>query len=397
MEFNFSDSCLNMRSSEIRNLMKYATRPDIISFSGGMPGNSLFPTEEIDEIYNNLPIDVKRAGFQYGATIGYQPLIESVKNHLRRKGLPVDDNELIITAGSLQSINIITKIFINPGDTILTEYPCFIGATGVFQSFIANLHGIPIDKDGIIIDELDKALKKFPDAKVLYITPYFHNPAGIIYSKERKAELLEYLKNKKIVILEDDCYGDLYFDDADKELCIPMKTIDPENPVICYSSSFSKILGPGMRLGWLLARPEIIAKCELAKQSTDACSSTFTQVIANEFLSQGKMYSYIERMRVEYKNRAVTMMKCLDEFMPPEVKWVKPRGGFYIWVELPEHIDSTEVLKETMKEGAVFVIGKAFDPYDKKNNCFRLAYSHTPPEQIRKGIEIIATVIKRLI
>lgn len=397
MEFRFSDSCLNMRSSEIRNLMKFATKPDIISFAGGMPGNSLFPTEEIDEIYNNLPLDVKRIGFQYGATIGYPPLIESVKEHLKKKGLPVDKNEVIITAGSLQSINILTKIFINPGETIITENPCFIGAAGAFQSYIANVHGVPIDENGIILEELDQAFIQYPEAKILYLTPYFHNPAGIIYSKERKTQLLEYLRNKEIILLEDDCYGDLYFDEVDKELCVPMKTLEPENPVICYSSSFSKILGPGMRLGWLLAKPEIIAKCELAKQSIDACSSTFTQVLANEFLSGGKIYPYIEKMRLEYKNRASSMINSLKEYMPGEAKWVEPRGGFYIWVELPEHIDTTEVLKETIKEGAVFVIGKAFDPYDKKNNCLRLAYSHTPPQSIRQGIEIISSVIKKML
>jgi 2-aminoadipate transaminase len=392
---SFSKCVQEMRTSEIRDLMSLATRPDIISFAGGMPNNDLFPVKEIDEIYNNLSDREKKVGFQYGPTPGYPPLIESVKEYLRSKNLPVDSNELIITAGSLQAINIVAKLFLDPGDTVITENPCFIGGTSAFKSYQANIESVPLDADGIIMDQF---IRKFDDEsknpRLIYLSPYFHNPAGIIYSEKRKMELLSFLSGKDSVLIEDDPYNELYFDEKSKQLTVPMKTIQPEPVPICYIGSFSKILGPGMRLGWLLASPEIISKAQLAKQSIDACSSTFTQVLANQFLVQGKLKTYVENLRVIYARRMKIMNDCMKANMPPEVKWVEPKGGFYIWVQLPENVDSLEIMKESASKGAIFVIGKTFDPHGMRNNCFRLAFSHTPEDQIEKGIKIIAEAVK---
>lgn len=391
----FSQCVDSMRTSEIRDLMSIAMRPDIITFAGGMPNNDLFPVEEIDEIYNGLDDKTKKVGFQYGPTQGYPPLIESLKEYLRGKGLPVDTNEIIITSGSLQAINIITKLFVNPGDTVITENPCFIGGTSAFKSYQANIVSVPLDSDGIIMSELEKAMEgEAKNAKLLYLSPYFHNPAGIVYSKKRKEELLKYLYGKEIILIEDDPYGELYFEDDYKKLTIPMKTIQPEPVPICYVGSFSKILGPGMRLGWLLASPEIINKAQLAKQSMDACSSTFTQVLADQFLRKGKLKPYIERLRIAYARRMKIMNDSLQKKMPQEAKWIVPKGGFYIWISLPQHIDALEILKGSMSRGAIFVIGKTFDPMGVKNNCLRLSFSHTPEDEIEKGVKIIAEALK---
>ncbi len=391
----FSQCVDSMRTSEIRDLMSIAMRPDIITFAGGMPNNDLFPVEEIDEIYNGLDDKTKKVGFQYGPTQGYPPLIESLKEYLRGKGLPVDTNEIIITSGSLQAINIITKLFVNPGDTVITENPCFIGGTSAFKSYQANIVSVPLDSDGIIMSELEKAMEgEAKNAKLLYLSPYFHNPAGIVYSKKRKEELLKYLYGKEIILIEDDPYGELYFEDDYKELTIPMKTIQPEPVPICYVGSFSKILGPGMRLGWLLASPEIINKAQLAKQSMDACSSTFTQVLADQFLRKGKLKPYVERLRIAYARRMKIMNDSLQKKMPQEAKWIVPKGGFYIWISLPQHIDALEILKESMSRGAIFVIGKTFDPMGVKNNCLRLSFSHTPEDEIEKGVKIIAEALR---
>lgn len=391
----FSQCVQEMRTSEIRDLMSIATRPDIISFAGGMPNNDLFPVKEIDEIYNNLESKQKKDGFQYGPTPGYPPLIESVKEYLRTKNLPVDSNELIITAGSLQAINIVAKLFVNPGNTVITENPCFIGGTSAFKSYQAKIESVSLDADGIIMNQLIELMStKAKDARLIYTSPYFHNPAGIIYSKKRKMEFLNFLEGKDCILIEDDPYNELYFDDLSRELTVPMKTIQPEPVPICYIGSFSKILGPGMRLGWLLASPEIISKAQLAKQSIDACSSTFTQVLADQFLRQGKLNSYVANLRVIYKRRMHLMNECLTANMPEEVKWVEPKGGFYIWVQLPENVDSLDIMKESAAKGAIFVIGKTFDPHGLKNNCFRLAFSHTPEDQIEKGVKIVADAVK---
>ena len=391
----FSQCVDAMRTSEIRDLMSVAMRPDIISFAGGMPNNDLFPVKEIDEIYNELDDKIKKDGFQYGPTSGYPPLIESLKEYLRSKKLPVETNDLIITSGSLQAINIIAKLFVDPGNTVITENPCFIGGTSAFKSYQANIVSVPLDSDGIIMSELKRAMEgEAKNAKLIYLSPYFHNPAGIVYSKQRKTELLKYLEGKEIILIEDDPYSELYFDESYKELTVPMKTFQPEPVPICYTGSFSKILGPGMRLGWLLAPPEIINKAQLAKQSMDACSSTFTQVLADQFLRKGKLQPYVAGLRITYARRMKIMNDSLVKNMPPVAKWVVPKGGFYIWITLPEHIDALEILKESMSRGAIFVIGKTFDPKGVKNNCLRLAFSHTPEDEIEKGVKIIAEAMK---
>ena len=394
----FSSSAQNMRSSEIRNLMKFAANPDIISFAGGMPNNDLFPIDEIDEIYNNLPKAVKQAGFQYGPTGGYPPLLDSLKDYLRQKGLPVDENGLIITTGCQQALNIISKLFIDPGDTIITEDPCFIGAIAAFKSYQAQPVCIPLDDDGMKISELEKAFAGLPTLpKMVYITPYFHNPAGIIYSHDRKQAIIDFLQHHNIVLLEDDPYGELYFNEHAKELTVPIKILAKESFPVCYAGSFSKMIGPGLRLGWLLAPPEIYEKAELAKQSLDACSSTLPQILANEFLVQNKLEGYLKKLRKAYVRRAQIMLDSLAANMPEGITWTTPQGGFYIWVTMPDHIDATDLLKKTLDKGAVFVIGRAFDPHDKKNNCFRLAFSHTPEDKISNGVEIIASALKEML
>ncbi|HOI28191.1 MAG TPA: PLP-dependent aminotransferase family protein [Melioribacteraceae bacterium] len=391
---SFSKCVQEMRTSEIRDLMSVATRPDIISFAGGMPNNDLFPVKEIDEIYNTLSDRDKKTGFQYGPTPGYPPLIESVKEYLRSKNLPVDTNELMITSGSLQAINIVAKLFIDPGESVVTENPCFIGGTSAFKSYQANIESVDLDADGLLIDQLKEKFSSGKNPRLVYLSPYFHNPAGIVYSEKRKVELLEFLSGKETVLIEDDPYNELYFDEKSKSLTIPMKTIQPEPVPNCYIGSFSKILGPGMRLGWLLASPEIISKAQLAKQSIDACSSTFTQVLADQFLRQGKLKTYVENLRVIYKRRMNIMNDALKSNMPPEVKWVEPLGGFYIWVQLPDGVDSLDIMRESASRGAIFVIGKTFDPHGVKNNCFRLAFSHTPEDLIEKGVKIVAEAVK---
>lgn len=395
----FSSSIKNLRSSEIRRLMKLAADPSIISFAGGMPDNEIFPIDIVEELWHNLPRATKQAAFQYSPTSGYPPLLASLTEYLRSKGLPVDaSQDLLITTGAQQAINLITKVLIDPGDRIITEYPSFIGALAAFKSYGAILKGVPLDNDGIVIDELAKTLADtWIKPKMLYISPYFHNPAGIIYSKERKQAVLDLLIGNKLCLLEDDPYCELYFNDKDRELTLPIKAIAQEKFPICYVGSFAKIFGPGMRLGWLLGPKEIVEKCEMAKQSMDACSATFTQVLANEFLTKNKLPAYVSLLRNACARRARTMLDALEHSMPHGITWTRPKGGFYIWVTMPETMNASDVFAASIKKGAAFVIGNAFDPEEKKNNCFRLAFSFTPEDKIEKGIKIIGEAIKNLL
>lgn len=392
----FSQTVQHIRSSEIRDLMKLATRPDMISFAGGMPNNDLFPVQDVDDIILNMEPDKKKTAFQYGPTSGYPPLLETLKEYLRKKGLPVDTHKLMITTGSLQAINILGMEFIDPGDLVLTETPSFIGGIAVFKAFQAKIKGIPLLSDGLDLDTLSEILDRY-NPKILYIIPNFHNPAGIIYSKEKREQLLEILKGRDIILLEDDAYNELYFDDETKALTMPVMAMNTTDVEIVYTGSFSKILGPGFRLGWMLASPEIYEKAQVIKQGIDACSPNFTQVIANEFMVQGKLDYYLKRIRQEYAKRKTLMQQALQKYMPIEVKWNEPAGGFYFWFELPEGVDSTEILKESIKNGAVFVTGKTFDPMAKKNNNFRLAFSNMDIDQIDEGVKIIADAVKSVL
>jgi len=394
----FSANAKMMRSSEIRNLMKLAADPAIISFAGGMPANDLFPTDVIDEIYRGLPTSVKQAAMQYGPTPGYPPLIESLSSYLRGRGLPLENQGLIITAGGQQAINLLTKVLVDPGDLVVTESPAFIGAIAAFRSYGANLSPIPMDNDGMDLDALEKTIEsRASQIKMIYITPFFHNPAGIIYSEERRRGLMDILGKRQFCLLEDDPYGELYFDEADKPLTLPIKTMAKESFPVCYVGTFAKILGPGLRLGWLLGPKEIVEKCELAKQSMDACSSTFSQVIAHEYLSRGRLPHYLDWVRPIYRRRAQLMLDALEKNMPSDVTWTKPKGGFYVWLTMPGAIDASEVFKKSIEKGAAFVIGSAFDPHGVKNNSMRLAFSFTPEGQIEKGISIIAEAIRSLL
>lgn len=391
----FAASLTSLRSSEIRDLMKLATRPGIISFAGGMPDNNLFPVDEVKEIINTLTTEQQQTAFQYGPTPGLPSLLESLGEFLAGKGLPVDTNRLMITTGSQQAIALLARAFIDPGDRVLVENPCFIGAISAFKSNQAELTGIDLDTEGIRIDQLEREARRPDKAKFLYLTPYFHNPGGLLYSAARKQQVTSTLTGTDIVLIEDDAYGNLYFYDDDKPRLTPIKAADPDGVDICYTGSFSKILGPGLRLGWLLLPDDIYQRCELIKQSIDACSPSFTQVIADQFIRRGLLEPYIERVRHEYRRRAETISDMLQHTLPPDVQWNRPRGGFYIWLTLPDHIDASAVLKRSIDQGAVFVIGKTFDPKGKQHNTLRLSYCNTTEDQIKTGITIIANAIKQ--
>nr|WP_226986826.1 PLP-dependent aminotransferase family protein [Chlorobaculum tepidum] len=376
--------------------MSLASRPDILSFAGGMPGNELFPIDEVEELFRNLDTKTKQAAFQYGPTPGLPSLLESLGGFLERKGLPVKKNRLMITTGSQQALSIFARAFVDPGDRVLTEYPCFIGAIAAFRACGAEIVSLPVDEAGIDIAMLRQEVENPDPAKFLYITPYFHNPAGMLYSTNRKRKLIKALQGRDIPLLEDDAYGDLWFSDEHREALQPIKAIDPEDIDVCYMGSFSKILGPGLRLGWMLAPEAIYEKCELIKQSADACSSSFTQVIADAFIRSGRIDTYVASVREEYKRRAASMVKALRSNLPAYVRWNEPKGGFYIWLTLPEGADATEILKRAIEGGAVFVTGSTFDPQGTRNNTMRLSYCNNTPEEIERGIPIITRAIREV-
>lgn len=397
MDYEFSFKVNSMHAEDVKLLMQQSSGKKMISFAGGMPNNDLFPVSQIDEIYNKLAPPLKKLAFQYGPTSGLPLLVNTVTNLLESKDLPVSGNKLLITTGSLQALSIVTQVFVDPGDIILTEYPCFVGALTVFETYGADIRSIPVDDEGIRIDKLKETLENLEQKpKFLYVTPNFHNPAGLIYSQKRKMELLEVLEKYGVLLLEDDAYNDLYFDDKDRLLTKPMKAMKTGVEII-YTGSFSKILGPGFRLGYMLASPEISEKAENIKQALDACTSNLTQILAAEFTEKGYLVPYLQFLRKEYYGRKELMIKALEKYMPEPVSWNNPKGGFYIWVDLPEHIRSTELFNKCVDQGVVFVTGRTFDPEGVKDNCFRLSFANVPRDEMEKGIEKLAAVIKNLL
>ena len=394
--YEFSRAVNSMHSEDIKKLMRQSSGEDLISFAGGMPNNDLFPINGIDEIYNALSEETKKLCFQYGPTSGYPPLIKSVSERLIAKGLPAGDNKLLITTGSLQAISLIVQEFIDEGDVVLTENPCFVGALSVFETYGAEVHAIPIDEDGIQIDALItkiESLEKKP--KILYLTPNFHNPAGILYSLERRKKLLKALSGRGIIILEDDAYNDLYFCEDDEKLTKPLKAYKGYDVEVIYTGSFSKILGPGFRLGYMYASPEIFDKAETIKQALDACTSNFMQILAERFVSGHYLEPYLEFLRGEYRSRKNLLQEALVKYMPPEVCWTEPKGGFYCWLRFPSEISSTDVFRECLQKGVVFVTGRTFDPYNVKDDRIRLSFSNMPKKDIEPGIKILADVLQR--
>lgn len=391
----FSTSINSLRTSEIRDLMSLANKPGMILFSGGMPDNNLFPLNQVDEIYNNLTEKEKQIAMQYGPTSGLPQLLESLKGFLRKKGLPVDENKLMITTGSLQAINILAKAFIDPGDTIIVENPCFIGAISAFKSYQANIVSVPLTDHGIDLEKLKAAMVNAEQKpKFVYLTPNFHNPAGTLYTLETKKALIEILSGQDIPLIEDDAYSDLWYYEEDKEHLTTIKEMNPAGIEVCYTGSFSKILGPGLRLGWMLVPEHIYQKCELIKQAVDACSPSFTQMLAHKFVESGAVYNYIDAVRAQYKERAEAMVTALQKHLPESITFTAPRGGFYIWLQLPENLDSTDILKRAIEKGVVFVSGKTFDPHGQINNTMRLSFCNTSVEKINEGIPLVAEAIK---
>lgn len=375
-------------------LMQKSSGKGLISFAGGMPNNELFPVAQIDKVYGELSPELKQLCFQYGPTTGYPPLITSIKKLLEDKGLSIGEDKIMITTGSLQAISIITQEFVNEGDIILTENPCFVGALSVFETYEARIIGIAIDENGIVIEALEKVLASLKTPpKFLYITPNFHNPAGIIYTPERRKALLETLAGTGIILLEDDAYGDLFFEEKDKDLTLPLKAYQGYDVDIIYTGSFSKILGPGFRLGYMLSSPEIYDKAESIKQALDACTSNFMQILADSFINQGYLKPYLEFLRAEYRERKDMLHLSLKNHLPLNFEWVEPKGGFYIWLKLPEVLSAHTIFKECLHRGVVFVEGRTFDPDNSQDSHLRLSFSNMPKEQIEKGIIILSDII----
>ena len=385
----FAERTHNMMSSIIRDLLKLALQPDIISFAGGMPASELFLIREFGEACQYvLDHDGVRA-LQYGTTEGYPPLRQYLVEKVRKYGVPAEQENILITNGSQQALDLIGKMFINPGDVILTEGPTYLGAIQSLRAYQARFVTVPLDEDGIQTDKLEEVLERHP-VKFMYILPNFHNPAGVTMTLERRLKLVELAAKYGVFIVEDDPYGELRFEGQD---IAPLVVLHKEN--VLYLSTFSKTLAPGIRLGWIVAPSKIIAKLVQAKQGSDLHTSTFIQMVAHDICRRGILRNHVKTIREVYRERRDAMLAAMEKHSPPGITWIRPQGGLFLWVQLPKHVDASELLNVALQEKVAFVPGRAFYPDEGGKNTMRLTFASATPEKIEEGIERLGRALVR--
>jgi len=395
----FSRDVSCMKYSAIRRMAKLVQRSDIISFAAGAPSADTFPVDDIRRITASVLENDAKAALQYGLTLGYAGLIDAVVDFCQtRKGMSVAVEQVCITSGSQQALDLIGRLFLDPGDVAFVELPSYVGAIAAFRNLQAQTVGVRHANDGIDIEDLVRQIKACQQSggrpKLVYVIPNFQNPSGITLSLEKRKTLVEVADRFGLMIVEDDPYGEVYFDVHSAGALRPIRTLDGENRVI-YLSTFSKILAAGLRVGWIVAPAKIIEKIDLAKQATDLCGSMLDQRIVTECWRQGVILRHLPAIREFYRARCDAMLEALTEMMPTGVSWTKPSGGLFLWVTLPEQLDSEVLFSEAIAQQRVaYVSGQPFHVNSKGHNTLRLAFSRENEDNIRTGIHRLAGLFK---
>ncbi len=385
----FAERTQQMMSSFIREILKLALQPDIISFAGGMPASELFLLREFEEACRYVLTHDGARALQYGTTEGYPPLRQYLVEKVQKYGVPAEQENILITNGSQQALDLIGKMFINPGDVILTEGPTYLGAIQSLRAYQARFVTVPLDEDGIQTDKLEEVLEHHP-VKFIYVLPNFHNPAGVTMTLERRLRLVELAAKYGVFIVEDDPYGELRFEGED---VAPLVVLHKEN--VLYLSTFSKTLAPGIRLGWIVAPSKIIAKLVQLKQGSDLHTSTFIQMVAHDICRRDILRNHVKTIREVYRERRDAMLAAMEKHFPPGITWIRPQGGLFLWVQLPEHVNASELLNVARQEKVAFVPGRAFYPDEGGKSTMRLTFASATPEKIEEGIERLGRALVR--
>ena len=399
-EHLYSNRTEYMFSSEIRDLLSLSARPDIISFAGGLPEVKALSFQKLERYIKRILKADGDISLQYGGSDGYYPLKTKLVEVMKLEGLEVVEEDIITTTGGQQALDLLAKAFINPGDTIITESPAYTGALNSFSSYEAKIIGIPIDENGIDTVNLEKKLKELANKKIqvkfIYLVPNFSNPSGVTLSLQRRKKILELAKKYKTIILEDNPYGMLRYEDR------PLPTIKEldikgDNQNVIYLSTLSKLFAPGFRIGWIVAPHLILEKITLGIQSTILCVSTFTQRIAYEYFSDPSWRENIEEFIKIYSRRRDVMIKTLEDTFPKDASWSKPKGGFFIWLKLPGYLNTKEILADAVRNKVAYVPGSGFYTDGRGLNEARLAFCTENTERIEKGIKILSGILKEKI
>lgn len=386
-----------MRSSAIRELLKITQDPEIISFAGGLPAPDVFPIREVEEACVYVVRETGKKALQYSATEGYLPLKDFLADSMHKYGIPARAENILLTNGSQQALDLIGRIFIDPGRFVLTGRPTYLGAIQAWQAYQARFHTMRVDEQGMIVDEIEHAYEKAiqesgrPPA-FIYVLPNFHNPAGTTLPLERRIKLAEIATKLDLAVVEDDPYGQLRYEGDDIP---PICNLIPERTI--YLGTFSKTMAPGLRLGWIVAAESLMVRLIQAKQGCDLHTGTLVQYIANDICQRGILKPHIRKIRRVYKERRDTMVEAMAEFWPEECQWTDPEGGLFLWARVPESIDTDKFLREkALKEKVAYVPGINFYPNaDGGSEAMRLNFSYAKPEVIVEGIKRLGLALKK--
>jgi len=387
----YADRTSGLAASEVRALFAVASRPEVVSLAGGMPYVSALPQELVTAAMERVMRDSGSVALQYGSGQGMPALREHILEVMALEGIRAGVDDIVVTTGSQHALELVTKLFINPGDVVLAEGPSYVTAMVVFKSFQADIQHVPMDEFGLIPEALREQVARLKAAdkpiKFLYTVPTFSNPAGVTLTWERRLEILEICRANDILVLEDNPYGLLYFDGQPPHA---MRSVEEEGVV--YLGTFSKTLAPGFRVGWVLAPHAIREKLILANEAAVLSPSSFTQHVINEYLSVADWRAQIDTFRGVYRERRDAMLSALHDYLP-DLSWTKPAGGFYVWVTLPDNLDSKSMLPRAVKELVAYTPGTAFYADGGGRTNLRLAFCYPTPEFIREGIRRLSSVI----
>ena len=397
MTFPFAQRLDNVETSAIRELFKLLGKPGIISFAGGFPDSAMFDVHGITEAVNKALIDEPGAALQYGATEGYQPLREQLAAFMQSKGAQVAADQLIVTTGSQQALDLLGKCLVDPDSKAIVEGPTFLATIQCFRLYGAELISAPIDGEGVQVDELERLITEHKP-KFVYLIPTFGNPSGVMLSLERRKRVLELAVKYQTLIIEDDPYGDLYFDAPPPPSLLALSAQVPgSRDWLVHCGSLSKVLSPGLRVGWMVAPPELLAKATMCKQFSDAHTSTFAQATAAQYLAGGHMSATLARVREVYGARAKTMGDALRNDLGAEIDFVQPQGGLFVWARLTgaggKTKDGNEFAKRAIAEGVAFVPGAPFYCANPDLSTLRLSFATADEGKIREGIGRLAKAL----
>ncbi len=393
------DADRRLRGSDIRDLLAVTARPDIISFAGGLPAPDLFPIDDLRAAFDAALREGGGSAVQYGPTEGYAPLRAYLAARLARRGIGAPPEDILITTGSQQGLDLVGKVLLSPRATVLVEEPSYVGALQAFAAYGPRVVSAPMDDEGLRVDRVDTSLaprgrdpRGHDNPAILYTIPTFQNPSGLTMSRRRRAALIKLCADRGLPVIEDDPYGELRYEGADLP---PLRAL-PGGADTVYLGTFSKILAPGLRLGWVVAPRPLLARLVRAKQGADLHTDTLAQRAVLQYCLHADLDGHIARLRRVYRERRDAMLAALARYFPPEARWTRPEGGLFLWVTLPEGVDTRALLASALERGVAFVPGSAFHAArdgGQGERSLRLNFSHADPERIDDGLRRLGAVV----